>query len=57
MGACNTKDKAVSEPSRGNITAFKSADELKDFDTFFTPACKSELKKCLSKEIWEEYKD
>ena len=61
MGACNTKDKAVSEPQRGkqnpNQTAFKSADELKDYDTFFTDANKSELRKCMTKEIWEEYKD
>lgn len=39
------------------ITAFKSADELKDYDTFFLPGTKSELSKCLTKEIWEEYKD
>merc|ERR1719230_1639280 len=59
MGGCTSKDSSVSEPKGkgGNITAFKSADELKDFDTFFTPACKSELKKCLTKEIWEEYCD
>lgn len=35
----------------------KTAEELTDFDTFFTPECKSQLKKCLTKEIWEEYKD
>ena len=35
----------------------KTAEELTDFDAFFTPECKSELKKCLTKEIWEEYKD
>ena len=61
MGGCNTKDGSVSEPKKGgassNITAFKSADELTDFSTFFTPASTSELKKCMSKEIREEYKD
>ena len=35
----------------------KTAEDLTDFDSFFTPECKSELKKCLTKEIWEEYKD
>ena len=35
----------------------QSAEELTDFDSFFTPECKSQLKKCLTKEIWEEYKD
>jgi len=61
MGGCNTKDSAVSEPKKaGGATkqsAFKSADELMDYDTFFQPGCKSELSKCLTKEIWEEYKD
>jgi len=35
----------------------KTAEDLTDFDKFFTPECKSALKKCLTKEIWEEYKD
>lgn len=34
-----------------------TAEELTDFDTFFTPECKSQLKATLTKEIWEEYKD
>lgn len=60
MGGCNTKDSAVAEPKgkgSSKISAFKSADELTDFDTFFQPGTKSELSKCLTKEIWEEYKD
>ena len=58
MGGCNTKDGNISEPKTANkITAFKSADELTDFDTFFQKGTKSELSKCLTKEIWEEYKD
>jgi hypothetical protein len=55
MGKCGSKD-GVSDASKKQ-TAFKSSEELVDFDTFFTPSCKSELKKCLTKEIWEEYKD
>lgn len=55
MGKCGSKD-GVSEASKKQA-AFATADDLKDFETFFTPECKSELKKCLTKEIWEEYKD
>jgi len=35
----------------------QTAESLENFDTFFTPECKSQLKQCLTKEIWEEYKD
>jgi len=55
MGKCGSKD-GVSDASKKQ-TAFKSSDELVDYETFFTPGCKSELSKCLTKEIWEEYKD
>ena len=55
MGKCGSKD-GVSDASKKQA-AFKTSDELVDFETFFTPECKSELKKCLTKEIWEEYKD
>ena len=34
-----------------------TAESLEDFDSFFTPECKSQLKATLTKEIWEEYKD
>lgn len=62
MGGCNTKDGAVSEPKKSGgaakgVTAFKSCDELMDYDTFFQAGTTSELSKCLTKEIWEEYKD
>lgn len=56
MGGCNTKE-GVSEPKKAAVSAFKSADELSDFNTFFQAGTKSELSKCLTKEIWEEYKD
>lgn len=55
MGKCGSKD-GVSEASKKQA-AFATADDLKDFESFFTPECKSELRKCLTKEIWEEYKD
>jgi hypothetical protein len=35
----------------------RNAEDLEDFDSFFPPGTKSELSKCLTKEIWEEYKD
>jgi arginine kinase len=68
MGGCNTKDSAVSEPKKAGTatgdaqaaskqTAFNSAEELMEFDTFFQKGTSSELSKCLTKEIWEEYKD
>ena len=56
MGACGSKD-GVSEPNKAHITAFKSADELVDYSTFFTKSTKSLLSKTLSQEIWDEYKD
>ena len=55
MGACGSKA-GVSDTSKKQ-SAFKSADELKDFKTLFPADCKSEVCKCLTEEIWEEYKD
>jgi len=59
MGGCNTKDN-IAEPKKAggsNQSAFKSADELVDFNTFFTASNKSALKECMTEEIWNEYKD
>jgi len=55
MGACTSKD-GIHEPM---VSAFKSADELQDFATFFPEGknIKSLLKKNLTEEIWNEYKD
>jgi len=36
---------------------FKTSAELMDFGSFFHESSKSALKKCLTQEIWEEYKD
>ena len=55
MGKCGSKD-GVSETSK-KVSAFNKAEELTDFETFFPAGTKSELCKCLTKEIWEEYKD
>ena len=59
MGGCNTKE-GVTDPKKGgskNQTAFKSSEELVDYNTFFPAGNNSELKKCMTPEIWEEYKD
>lgn len=57
MGGCNSAA-GVDAPSSKGTSAFKSCDELVDYDTFF-PAGKtdSSLSKHMSKDIWEEYKD
>ena len=39
------------------MSAFKTADELNDFDRFFPAGTNSALSRCLTKEIWDEYKD
>lgn len=36
---------------------YTSADQLFDFSTFFTAESKSALKKNLTEDIWNEYKD
>jgi len=36
---------------------FKTSAELMEFDGFFHASSKSALKKNLTAEIWEEYKD
>ena len=55
MGGCTSKD-GVSDP-HGKISAFKSADELVDFSTFFPEGTNSSLSRNLTAELWEEFKD
>ena len=62
MGGCGSKDGVSDTKKKGGKTEFpqaklKSCDELVDYDTFFHPESKSSLKKNMTKEIWEEYKD
>lgn len=64
MGGCASKDgvqdttkKADTKAAAKGMSAFNSADELKDFETFFKADTNSALSRHLSKEIWEEYKD
>jgi hypothetical protein len=59
MGGCGSKD-GVSDPKKGKSLPqemFKTSEELIDFSTFFHESSKSALKKCLTEEIWNEYKD
>jgi len=55
MGGCTSKD-GVSDP-HGKISAYKSADELVDFSTFFPEGTNSSLSRNLTAELWEEFKD
>jgi hypothetical protein len=55
MGGCTSKD-GVHGPEKGMISAFKCPDEMTDFETLF-PKGNSALKRHLTKEVWEEYKD
>lgn len=55
MGPCKSKS-GISETSKKQ-TAFKSQEELVDYNTFFLEGTKSSLSRNMTKEIWEEYKD
>ena len=54
MGKCGSKD-GVSETSK-KVSAFKTSDELVDFETFFPAGTKSLLSKYLTKEVYDKYK-
>lgn len=59
MGGCTSKD-FTNEPAKthkANVSAWKSADELNDFESLFPSGTNSALSRNLTKEIWEEYKD
>ena len=58
MGNCGTKDGVTDAQKKGGaVREFKSADELKDYSTFFPAGTKSALSRHLTKEVFEEYKD
>lgn len=60
MGPCKSKSgisDATKKPKYEFYRGYKSGADLFDYDKFFEPETKSECKKCLTKEIWEEYKD
>ena len=51
------KEFELVETKIDKIRVFDKAEDLTYFETFFPIETKSELSKCLTKEIWEEYKD
>jgi len=52
------KGKGKAEESKFKFhNGYKDAAELSNFDDFFLPETSSECKKCLTREIWDEYKD
>ena len=60
MGGCTSKDGIKDPAGKGgykNKWNYTEADQLVDFAQFFEDSSKSELKKCLTEEIWNEYKD
>lgn len=60
MGPCKSKS-GVSETTKKSKYTFyrgyKGPEDLVDFDKFFEADTKSQCKVCLTKEIWDEYKD
>jgi len=63
MGGCGSNDGVSETTKKGGAavatpqSSLKSCDELTDFSTFFHESSKSALKRNLTKELWEEYKD
>ena len=56
MGPCKSTV-GVHETSK-KVSAFKSADELVDYDTLFPAgSTKSSVSRHCTREVWEEYKD
>jgi arginine kinase len=56
MGGCGSKD-GITDASKKNMSAYKTADELVDFTKFFPSGTSSALSRNLTQEIWDEYKD
>lgn len=62
MGGCKSTAGVEGPASKsgqvsGTVAAWKSSEDLKDFETFFPAGTKSSLSKNLTAEIWNEYKD
>ena len=55
MGPCKSTDGI--HDTHKHVARLKSADELSDYNMFFPAGTNSALSRCLTKEIWEEYKD
>lgn len=60
MGPCKSKSGVAETQKKGGFkfhNGYVDAAQLENFDDFFLPDTKSACKKCLTKEIWDEYKD
>jgi len=60
MGPCKSKSGVSETTKKGKYkfhNGYTDCSQLMNYDEFFLPDTKSECKKCLTKEIWEEYKD
>ena len=60
MGPCKSKSgisETMKKPKYEFYRGYKTPEDLVNFDEFFEESTKSAAKKCLTKEIWEEYKD
>ena len=61
MGPCKSKSGVSETTKKSKFTFYKGytgPEDLVNFDDFFGPQEKeSQCKKCLTREIWEEYKD
>ena len=60
MGPCKSKggvSEASKKPKYSFHNGYKGPEDLTNFDDFFLADTKSQCKVCLTKEIWEEYKD
>ena len=60
MGPCKSKSgisETTKKPKYEFYRGYKTHEDLNNFDEFFEEGTKSQCKKCLTKEIWDEYKD
>lgn len=57
MGGCSSSDHSTAVVKRKKISPYKSAEQLQDFNKLFLGETNSSLKRNLTEEIWNEYKD
>ena len=60
MGPCKSKSGVSETTKKGKYkfhNGYTDCSQLENYDEFFLPDTKSQCKVCLTKEIWEEYKD
>jgi hypothetical protein len=58
MGPCKSKSgvsETTKKPKYEFYRGYKTCEDLKNFDEFFEEGTTSQAKKCLTREIWDEY--